>query len=406
MFPNILGSKSILQRVMVLSAHSKADITLQNYNPCADVLEMEAALKEYGYETEAKEDGMHFRFSIVKHEASSHRYRFQESATAFRLWLSLAANLKGARATIELSEILCKRGYAPLQTALEAMGAVFGIEDKLIRLRSCRLSGGKTQIDGSISSQYHSSLILAAPFMQEELLLPYGPAQVSLPYLKLSIQILRSFGAKICKRGDYLRISRGKLCIPEHFRVDSDASTAAYYAALGALRPQGIQISLALDPAYTQADMMIFDILADMGANVHWSDDICTITPGRLISQRLDLKDAPDLMPILSILALFCEGQTVVTGIARLARKESNRVLGIRRALDRIGVKYEYGDDFLKIYPIADKDLLAVQLDTQYDHRLVMAFSLLRYRYPQISLTETASLKKSIAYANLGLTEP
>lgn len=95
-----------------------------------------------------------------------------------------------------------------------------------------------------------------------------------------------------------------------------------------------------------------------------------------------------------------------MTGIARLARKESNRVLGIRRALDRIGVKYEYGDDFLKIYPIADKDLLAVQLDTQYDHRLVMAFSLLRYRYPQISLTETASLKKSIAYANLGLTEP
>ena len=401
MLPKIPGSKSILQRIMVLAAHARADIRLENYNPCADVVELESAMKTFGYHVEKKQDGMHFHFNENAHLASSHKYQFQESATAFRLWLSVLANLKGTKSYIAISDILQKRGYTPLRNALESMGAAFSPNENILTIDSSCLNGGKVDLRDSISSQFASSLVLAAPYMQNDLWLRRDQYQVSLPYLQLSLQMLKTFGAEIMEEGDYLRVLRGKYSLPRHFTVDSDISTAAFYAALGAVQPEGVRMQLQINPEYPQADMAIFPILTQMGAQVDWSGSVCNIKPGRMKAVDLDLRDCPDLMPILSILALFCDGKTVLRGIARLKHKESDRVLGIARVLDLIGVAYVLNEDYLELYPIGNRELPAVQLDTQNDHRLVMAFSLLWKRYVQISLKETASLAKSIPGAEL-----
>ncbi len=397
----IPGSKSILQRLMVLAAHAKADITVENYNPCGDVLELAEAMKVFGYSVTGQGAVRSFRFDPQSFAHSTHHYRFQYSATAFRLWLSLLANLPGINSEIELSDILHKRGFAPLQDALTQLGAALELTLPLIRIQASALAGGMPELNGSISSQFHSSLILAAPFMQKPLTLNISPEQVSMPYLKLSLQMLKRFRARVEERGTEITISRASFRLPGLFCADSDLSTAAYYAVWGALHAEGIRMEISVNPGLTQADAVIFRILSDMGAGVSWEANYCSVYPGALRGKEICLKDNPDLMPVLSILALFCQSPCRLKGIGRLAHKESDRVAGIVDAFKLIGANFTLGADELIIMPLGARELPQVTLDTRSDHRLVMAFSLLQSRYPQIALSETASLSKSLPLGSL-----
>lgn len=402
----IPGSKSVLQRLMVLVAHAKADIIVENYNPCTDVLELEEAMKEYGYKVHPDGTEVSFIFDPDSFAKSAHRYRFQYSATAFRLWLSVSANLQDIPSEIQFSGVLQSRGFTPLEQALRQLGAEIEVRDSVIRVRSTGLRGGNPELYSSISSQFHSSLLLAAPFMQVPLELEFRPDQVSLPYLKLSLQMLRLFGAIVEESGTSIRVSRGKFLLPRRFRVDSDLSAAAFYAVWGALHPSGIQMNIFTNPGLVQADNVIFNILHKMGATISRDGGQIRVSPGQLTGMELCLKDSPDLMPVLSILALFCQSPCLLKGIGRLVHKESDRMAGIVQALTQIGARFCRGDDELEIVPLGAEEVPKVTLDTREDHRLVMAFSLLQSRYPQISLSETASIAKSLPLlAWLPLTE-
>jgi 5-enolpyruvylshikimate-3-phosphate synthase len=94
------GSKSILQRLMVVLAHARGDICIRNYNPCNDVLELEHALQMFGFTTSGKGNVRCFHFSKDRFYQSSHHYHFEASATAFRLWISVLANLPGIRSQV------------------------------------------------------------------------------------------------------------------------------------------------------------------------------------------------------------------------------------------------------------------------------------------------------------------
>ena len=396
MIKNIPGSKSILQRMLVLAAHAKADIRLLNYNPCMDVLELEQALKVYGYQITEIENGKAFCFIESAHQQSRHIYEFHNSATGFRLWLSLLANLQAFPSQIRVSELLLKRGFAPLISVLEEMGAAFQQNAGEIRIQPALLTGGKHILCGSISSQYHSSLLLAAPFMQRELSLEISFHQVSKPYIQLSAQMLKQFGAEIIATDKALNVNAGDFRLPEEFWVDADLSTAAFYVVWGALMPEGLKLKLKINPQLSQADYAIFPILAEMGLQITWENEICAVKPAKLYGASLNLSNTPDLMPILSILALFCSTPTTLYGIGRLAHKESNRVLGIVQAFKLLNIQYKLAPDELTIYPLGNRQLPAQQLDTCSDHRLVMAFSLLKYRFDQIELKESQSIEKSL----------
>lgn len=396
----ITGSKSILQRMMALAAHSRCGIKLLNYNPCADVLEMEHALLTFGFHILRDADSASFQFDPELHRKSNHDYRFTASATAFRLWLSVLANQPKLHSRIVLSSALLHRGYKPLEVALTGMGASITQMDATLEIIGSHLAGGAGVLCGNFSSQFHSSLILAAPFMQTPLRLQINPDQVSKPYIDLSLNLIRMFGASIQQVQDGICISCTNWDLPEEFWVDADISTAAFYAVKGALCPGGIRLKLKLNPSLPQADAIVFDHLAQMGARVAWDGDICTVLPGSLRGADICLKDAPDLMPVLSILALFCEGRTRLGGIGRLIHKESDRVAGICWAFDLLGVTYRRDADSLTIHPLDPDNVAPVVLDTQQDHRLVMAFSLLKCRFPQISLSETASIAKSLPFSS------
>lgn len=397
----IPGSKSILQRVLLLMAYQRRNLSIYNYNPCGDLRELEGALISFGYRISGTGTRREFLFDEGLFAASEHYYNFQYNATGFRFWLSFLASQAGITSQLWVSDILIERGYAPLSQALQAMGAEISLSGNLLSITGCQLSGGKYNLAGDISSQYASSLLLAAPFMQSDLTLELSPFQVSQSYIKLSLQMLALFGLAAEITGPEIHIPLQSLRLPRRFKVDSDFSTVAYYAARAALSPKGLSIPIFYRKELKQADEQIFDFLVAMGTSVQRGKSYVKIRPAALQGSSFDLKDCPDLMPVLSILALFCEGRSTLLNVGRLAHKESDRVSGIVAAFEQIGAKYELDQDQLTIYPFAG-ELLAQQqerqpivLDTQNDHRLVMAFSLLSARFPQLELSETESLDKS-----------
>lgn len=400
----IPGSKSILQRVLLLMAYHRQSLSIYNYNPCGDLRELESALLSFGYRVSGAGTRREFIFDKELFAGSEHHYNFQHNATGFRFWLSFLASLPGISSQLWVSDILLERGYTPLSQALQAMGAKISLSGNLLSITGCQLCGGRYNLAGDISSQYASSLILAAPFMQSDLTLQLSPFQVSQSYIKLSLQMLALFGLETKITGPEIHIPVQSMRLPRRFKVDSDFSTVAYYAAQAALSPGGLRIPIFCRQELQQADEQIFDFLVAMGASVQRGKSYVRIRPAALIGSSFELKDCPDLMPVLSILALFCEGRSTLLNVGRLAHKESDRVSGIVAAFQQIGAKYDLGEDQLTIYPFAGEllaqhqDGKAIVLDTQEDHRLVMAFSLLRARYPQLELSETASLDKSFPW--------
>lgn len=389
----IPGSKSILQRVQAILAYARGEMVIKNFNPCDDVMEMERALITFGFEiSDARH--RHYRFDESKHLQSKHVYRFEESATAFRLWLSFLASQPGIDSVIELSDNLLRRGFEPLQSALTRLGAEIYLSGNGIYIKGKSIKGGKIEVDGKVSSQYASSLILMAMNTKEGIRLFLPADQVSLPYIELTLGLLQRFGVQHEKQGNHLTIPPARAALPEWFTIDSDLSTAAFYIVLGAIGSDEFRFFLSVDMDLIQPDIALFDLLRKIGGDIKIDYGICKITPKKLSGFDFSIHATPDLMPLISILALFCSSKSTIRGVSRLQHKESNRLLGITRAFDQIGVKYECSDDCLIIHPIKD-DVPPAILDTQNDHRLVMAFLALHSRFPQVVPSETQSLSKS-----------
>lgn len=395
MIHSVPGSKSILQRLLVLLAHSKGELRVHNYNACDDVLEMERALQIFGYEVDRSRDMVNFRYSEARHRQSTHDYSFEASATAYRLWISVLANLPGIRSRVKASKLLHSRGIAPLCSALRSLGAGCREIDNSLIIDGNALPGGILSPEMHLSSQFASSLLLAAPFMTDDITLRLPANPVSIPYLKLSEQMLQLFGAEVIESPSAITVKRGDFRLSEEFTVDSDLSTAAFLAIGAALGDEVTELRLSLHPELVQPDLAIWSILTDMGARIENTEAVYRVHPSRLRGISLDLSDNPDLMPVLSIAALFCSSPSRFSGIGRLVHKESNRVQGIARALDALGACYDLDDDAISIAPL-DSEPPPCTLDTQHDHRLVMAFSLLARRFPQVQPSERASLSKSV----------
>mgnify|MGYP001185035389 FL=1 len=392
---SVPGSKSILQRLLVLLAHSKGELCVHNYNACDDVLEMERALQIFGYEVDRSRDMVNFRYSEARHRQSTHDYSFEASATAYRLWIGVLANLPGIRSRVKASKLLHSRGIAPLCSALRSLGAGCREIDNSLIIDGIALPGGILSPQMHLSSQFASSLLLAAPFMKDDLTLRLPANPVSMPYLRLSAAMLRLFGARVDDVLGQITVERGQYNMPEQFTVDSDLSSAAFLAIQAALGREIAKLRLFLNPEIEQPDMAIWNILREMGARIETVGNVYRIHPSALHGISLDLTDTPDLMPVLSITALFCNSPSRFSGIGRLIHKESNRLLGICKALDLLGAQYRLEEDAISILPLVT-DVPACTLDTQQDHRLVMAFSLVRMRYSQVRISEKKSLSKSV----------
>lgn len=274
---------------------------------------------------------------------------------------------------------LRRRPLGPVLAALRAQGALIDGESLPLTLTADGLAGGVIDVDASVSSQFLSGLAIAAPLARAPTTLRFGTL-VSAPYLDLTLDAMRAFGASVERADGELRIAASGYRAPVRFEIEPDVSTASYFLASAAVTGTTVTLpGLDLD-ATAQGDIELVSHLEAMGATVSGRAPLSLTGPARLRGVQVDMNTSSDVFMTLACVATFADGPTTITGIGHARVKESDRVDATARNLRALGIEVEEGPDWLRVVPNGAPR--TARLPTFDDHRIAMAFSLIGARVP------------------------
>lgn len=303
----------------------------------------------------------------------------ENSGTTIRIFTIMAALVKSGFTVLTGDASLRKRPMQPALDALTQLGVVCystrmnGLAPLLIK--GGGIQGGEVRIDGNISSQFLSSLLISTIYAKSPVSIRVGGRQVSKPYISSTIATMEKFGVTIAYKKDFLEYYvQNKKYSPTEFHVPADFSTAALLLAAGVLAGGSITLK-GLSFSLPQADSKILEILKAMNAeiSVNKKRGEATVTGSKILEGgSFDLTDTPDLLPVLSILALKARSPVKVTGIAHARLKETDRVENIASQIQKFGATVVEEEDQLLI--IAPRVIRNSSIQTFNDHRLFMAF--------------------------------
>ncbi len=227
------------------------------------------------------------------------------------------------------------------------------------------------EVDGSLSSQFLTGLLMA-----------YGASVIkpvtikvnnlkSKPYIDLTLKVMESFGRKVSHTNyKFFHLEpQDKNYEPQIYKVEGDWSGGAFLLIAGAIA--GNITVKGLASSSTQADKEVMRALEDCGSDLSVTNDEIKIGPAELKAFKFDATDCPDLFPPLVALAANCEGITQIKGVSRLAHKESNRGLTLQEEFGKMGINITLHDDLMLVE--GGSKLLGARVHSRHDHRIAMA---------------------------------
>lgn len=305
-----------------------------------------------------------------------------ESGTSLRFLLPLLAVFTN-KALVKGKGTLIGRPNQHLCTTLREQGLNIkgvGIKESVpITYKGGKITQPNIVIDGSLSSQFVSALLITAPLLPHDVTIRVKGKMVSVDYITMTLQILAKAGIKIKVINQHTYQVKGGQTYKglKNFYVPSDYGLAAFSLAAGVLLPSDIVLDGYFNDRFVQADGHILKFLKQMGVRYKKTSAAIRIKgPQVLKGGSFDLTNCPDLVPIMAVLAMFAKGKTVLKGIAHARVKESDRIGDLSRELEKVGARFKIGSDSLTILP-QEKYKTGILLDSHRDHRLAMAFSVL-----------------------------
>jgi 3-phosphoshikimate 1-carboxyvinyltransferase len=236
-----------------------------------------------------------------------------------------------------------------------------------------RLKGGVAELAGNISSQFISALLFISPLAEEGVTIRLTTPLESKPFVLMTLECLGKFGIGVAFPEVLNQFEISKQAYrPAKYEVEGDWSSASYFLALGAISG-GVEVE-NLNPESLQGDKMMLNFLRDMGALVEVNKKSVVVKKSRLNALHADLSDCIDLLPTIAVLAAVADGVSELTGIERARIKESNRVAAVKDGLERMGIKVTEERNRLLVTGSEPKGSV---IDSQNDHRVAMAFSIL-----------------------------
>lgn len=236
---------------------------------------------------------------------------------------------------------------------------------------SGKLKNGSYEVAGDVSSQYITGLLLALANLEGDSAIILTTPLQSKPYVDMTVKIMNDFGVKVTETDFGYLIHGGQSFHKMDYTVEGDWSQAAFFLVAGAIN--GDVTVDGLDMNTTQGDKGILDVLEAFGAKFEINENSVRCVKSELKGTVVDATDIPDLVPIISVLAAFSEGQTVIKGAERLRYKESDRIESVVENLKLIGADVTETEDGMIIN--GGKELHSAELKGYNDHRIVMAFS-------------------------------
>lgn len=388
-------SKSYSHRAVILASLAKGTSKLYDMLYSEDTLASIRVCKALGAKISRNDDYLEVSGTGGKlHNSQDAPIDLANSGTTLRLMTSVSA-LSDNEVVLTGDDSLQTRPMGLLMNALWPLGIEtesLNDNEKAPILIKPGYHGGETNIYGNVSSQFISSILISSPLSEVGVTLYVLPEFKSKPYVNMTLDIMRKFGVKVLK-GYYLK---HESCDKEHqnckidefkvikqdyvacnYTVEGDYSSASYLLALIAINGgRAIIKNLFFDSK--QGDKVILDILQKMGATIIRGEDYVEIaSEGNLKAIDVDLSNAPDLLITVAVLAAMADGTTNITGVAHARVKETDRIDTTCRELEKLGCKLEEHEDGMSI----TGGVTSGRVDSQGDHRLAMAFSLIGLKH-------------------------
>jgi 3-phosphoshikimate 1-carboxyvinyltransferase len=389
-------SKSFTHRALVAAGLADGESVISRPLSSTDTLVTSTGLWRMGVGLEWEEDRVTIAGSGGKLECGQFpELDMGDSGTSFRLLTSVAL-LCSSPVLLTGSRRMKERPVGALVDALNQLGGRIRYLEKTGYppiLVDGTLSGGFVSVDSKVSSQFASSILLAAPCADAPVELQIPPGAVSRSYLDITTDVMAQFGAVLSRDG-YQRYRVEPVPYqPRSYRVEGDYSSASYFFAMAAVCGGRVEVE-NLSPRSVQGDRLFLDALEHMGCTVTWSGNRVVLASDRELSGiEIDMSAAPDTVQTLCMVAAFAKTPTRITGIAHLKFKESDRIAAILKILRSLGgdVTLER-DGAIVIRPAL---LHGGVIDPGNDHRTAMSGAVLALGIGEVTITGAECVSKS-----------
>jgi len=409
------GSKSISNRVLLLSALASGETQLTGLLDSDDTRVMLEALRKLGV-------------PVHDHDAAGGRVRIQgrgrfpvsdvdlflgNAGTAFRP-LTAALALMGGSYRLSGIPRMHERPIGDLVDALRLLGARVeytgqpGFPPLAIAPAGELALDEPVRVQGSVSSQFLTALLMAAPLAAasagRDVAIEVVGELISRPYIDITLNLMRRFGVQVRQDGAqrFIVPADAAYVSPGHFAIEGDASSASYFLALGAIGGGPVRVT-GVGADSIQGDVAFADTLQAMGARVTrdqaWIETagVCVADGARLSAFDADFNLIPDAAMTAAVLALYADGPCRLRNIGSWRVKETDRIHAMCTELAKLGAGVEAGPDWLRVVPpdLAAGWAASAEIGTWDDHRMAMCFSLAAFGPTAITILDPDCVSKT-----------
>lgn len=366
------SSKSYAQRAIALALLAEGRSILRNIEFCKDTRSALKCIEALGAKVEYIDDSTIAIEGGLKPQSNT--LNVGESGLATRLFTPIAS-LNPTPITIEGEGTLLYRPMTMMIEPLRQLGVQVRDGGGFLPIEvQGPMHGGDITVDGSVSSQFITGLLLALPLAQEDTTL-HVTSPVSIPYIDMTIETARIFGVEIMhNEGDYTQffIEGRQQYTPADIAIEGDWSGAATLLVAGAIA--GEVTVKNISTLSKQADTAICHALERAGAGLIIEQDSITVSKRKLRGFEFDATNAPDLFPALAALAAAAEGESVIIGTDRLRHKESDRAETICHEYEKLGIEVDISEK--NIMRIRGGEILPATTFSHNDHRIAMSIAI------------------------------
>ncbi len=414
------GSKSITNRALVCAALARGESLLTGVLESDDTRVMIEGLRQLGLTVDHDLDARTIRITGCdgRPPAASANLSLGNSGTTVRFLTALATLGHGVY-RLDGTPRMRERPIQDLLVALRQLGAdavsEAGNDCPPVSVRAAGLPGGRAEVAGSISSQFLSAILQAAPCAAGDVVLSVRGELVSKPYITMTLAVMRAFGVCVGSQeqgplpaslgetrvsdmqaqiadGEFpLRVPAPQSYQGRSYSIEPDASAASYFFAAAAIAGGSVTVE-GLCRNSLQGDVAFCDCLRQMGCVVTGGDNSITVEGKPLRGIDVDMNAISDTVQTLGAAALFAQGPTTIRNVGHIRHKETDRITALATELRKFGAEVEEWTDGLRITP---QLLHGATIDTYDDHRMAMSMSLVGLAVPGVVIRDPACTSKT-----------
>lgn len=406
---NLPGSKSISNRVLLLSALAAGSTRIDGLLQSDDTTVMLTALRTLGVDITT-----HGADSVTVKGVSTFPVERADlfmgnAGTAIRP-LTAALAMMGGHYTLSGVPRMHERPIGDLVDGLLGMGANLSYlgQDGYppLQIEPARTLSDRVAVQGSVSSQFLTAILMAAPLAVarsgKALVIDVIGDLISKPYIDITLNLMARFGVTVERHGwQQFVVPVGSVYhSPQRIYVEGDASSASYFLALGAIGGGPIKI-VGVGEQSIQGDVAFADTVQAMGAKVKRDAASIEVTGVHVArGEKLKAFDAdfnliPDAAMTAAALALFADGPCTLRNIGSWRVKETDRIAAMETELRKLGAQVESGQDWLRVSPIPSGGWRDASIHTYDDHRMAMCFSLAAFGQSRVTILDPGCVSKT-----------